>query len=255
MKVVILAGGLGTRLMELTKITPKPMVEVGNIPILMHIMNRYMDFGYNDFIICAGYKSAIIKKYFQDYVLENSSIEFNISSTSSKSSYVSSYARNFNVKVIDTGQSTLTGGRLKRVANYIDTDNFHFTYGDGVGNVNIKDLVAFHELHGKLATMTTASPPGRFGQVEISNNCITGFSEKSEGSEGVVNAGYFVLSKACLDFIQGDQTTWEKEPLEYLARNRQLMSYNHEGFWQPMDSLKDQTYLQSLWESGAPWIK
>lgn len=255
MKVVILAGGLGTRLMELTKITPKPMVEVGNIPILMHIMNRYMDFGYNEFIICAGYKSSVIKKYFRDYLLESSSIEFDIDSSESQISFISSAARCFNVKIIDTGQSTLTGGRLKRVARFIDTEHFHFTYGDGIGDVNIKALVEFHKHHGKLATMTTSSPPGRFGQVEISDNCITGFSEKTIGSEGVVNAGFFVLSKACLDYIDGDETTWEKEPLETLARKHQLMSYKHEGFWQPMDSLKDQTYLQSLWESGAPWIK
>ena len=231
------------------------MVEVGNIPILMHIMNRYMDYGYNDFIICAGYKSGIIKKYFYDYLIDSSSVDFDISSTSSSVSYMNSSARSFKVKVIDTGQSTLTGGRLRRVADYIDTDQFHFTYGDGVGDVNIKALVDFHNSHGKLATMTTASPPGRFGQVEISDNCITGFSEKKAGSEGVVNAGFFVLSKACLNYLQGDQTTWEKEPLENLARDQQLMSYKHEGFWQPMDSLKDQTFLQSLWESGAPWVK
>lgn len=255
MKVAILAGGLGTRLMELTKITPKPMVEIGGIPILMHIINRYIDYGYNDFIICGGYKSIAIKKYFRDYMLETSSLDFEVSSSGSKMTYLDSSERSFKVKVIDTGLSTLTGGRLKRIVDYIDTDLFHFTYGDGVADIDIQALVDFHKSHGKLATMTTAAPPGRFGQVDISDNCITGFSEKRKGSEGFVNAGFFVLSKSCIELIEGDSTIWEREPLETLARQNQLMSFKHDGFWQPMDSLKDQTYLQSLWESGAPWIK
>jgi glucose-1-phosphate cytidylyltransferase len=252
-KVVILAGGLGTRLSEETSVKPKPMVEIGGKPILWHIMKMYSAHGVNDFIICCGYKGYTIKEYFANYFLHQSDVTFCMKKNSME--VHKKRAEPWTVTLIDTGDDSLTGGRLGRVSDYIKNEkSFCFTYGDGLSNVNITDLISFHEKHGKDATVTATYPPGRFGALEIKGNQITQFTEKPKGDGGLINGGFFVLSPKVLERISGDSCVWEQKPLKGLAEDGELMAFVHEGFWQPMDTLRDKIYLQELWDSGsAPW--
>ena len=253
MKAVILAGGLGTRLSEETSIKPKPMVEVGGKPILWHILKIYSAYGVNDFIICCGYKGYIIKEYFANYFLHQSDVTFDMSNNNMEVHH--KRVEPWKITLVDTGESTMTGGRLKRVYDYIkDEKAFCFTYGDGVGNIDIKKSIDFHFDHGKLATMTSTLPPGRFGAINIEGNQILNFKEKPKGDGAMINGGFFVLSPKVVDRIDGDSSTWEQEPLKSLAEDNELMAYKHEGFWQPMDTLRDKNKLQELWKTKkAPW--
>ena len=253
MKAVILAGGLGTRLSEETISKPKPMVNIGGRPILWHIMKIYSAHGINEFIICCGYKGHIIKEYFQNYFLHMSDITFDMKENEMQ--VHNKRAENWKITLIDTGEKTMTGGRLKRVFNHVkDDEAFCFTYGDGVGDINISELIKFHKSHGKKATMTTSFLPGRFGAITIDGNKIKSFKEKPKGDGSMINAGFFVLSPKIIDFIDGDETVWEHEPLMNLADNDQLMAFKHDGFWQPMDTLFDKNSLEELWETKkAPW--
>lgn len=254
MKAVLLAGGLGTRISEETNLKPKPMVEIGGKPILWHIMKIYSHYGINDFIICCGYKGYVIKEYFANYFLHMSDVTFDMQEN--KMEVHQRYAEPWRVTLVDTGEDTMTGGRLKRVARYVqDEDAFCFTYGDGVSNVNIGDLIEFHRAHGLQATLTATYPPGRFGAVDIrADHRVTSFKEKPKGDGGLINGGFFVLSPRVIDVIAGDQSIWEREPLETLAESNQLNAYPHEGFWQPMDTLRDKILLEDLWATGkAPW--
>ena len=256
MKAVILAGGLGTRLSEETDIKPKPMIEIGHKPILWHIMKTYSAHGVNDFIICCGYKGYVIKEYFANYFLHMSDVTFSVNDNSMK--VHQNNAEPWTVTLVDTGENTLTGGRLKRVHKYIkDEESFCFTYGDGVSDVNITDLIKFHQAHGKQATLTATRLPGRYGALKITNsNTVEKFQEKPEGDGSWINGGYFVLSPEVIKNIDGDDTTWEQEPLKKLAKDGELMSFKHDGFWQPMDTLYEKTMLNNLWNSGkAPWKK
>ncbi len=253
MKAVILAGGLGTRLSEETVSKPKPMVEIGGKPILWHIMKTYSHYGINDFIICCGYKGYIIKEYFANYFLHQSDVTFNMNLN--KMTVHEDRAEPWTVTLIDTGENSMTGGRLKRVLPYIkDDEAFCFTYGDGVGDINIKNLIEFHKSHGKLATLTATFPPGRFGALSIENDQIKKFEEKPKGDGALINGGYFVLSPKVIDRIQSDYTIWEQEPLKSLAADGELMSFKHDGFWQPMDTLRDKIKLNELFDQNkAPW--
>jgi glucose-1-phosphate cytidylyltransferase len=252
LKAVILAGGLGTRISEETSIRPKPMVEIGGKPILWHIMKIYSAYGINEFIICLGYKSYVIKEYFANYFLHMSNVTFDMANNRMDVHHNS--AEPWKVTLVDTGDSTLTGGRIKKIKPYLDGDDFCCTYGDGVGNVDIGALVAFHKAQGKLATLTATQPPGRFGALGLQGTRVTGFQEKPQGDGAWINGGFFVLSPKVLDYIDGDDTAWEKEPMEKLAQAGQLSAYLHHGFWQPMDTLRDKTHLEELWASGkAPW--
>ena len=253
MKAVILAGGLGTRLSEETIVKPKPMVEIGGKPILWHIMKMYSAHGINEFIICCGYKGYVIKEYFANYFLHMSDVTFNMRENRMEVHH--KRAEPWNVTLIDTGDASMTGGRLKRVAEFVkDDEAFLFTYGDGVSDVNIRQSIDFHLSHGKLATLTATFPPGRFGALDIQNKQIRSFQEKPKGDGAMINGGFFVLSPKVIDLIANDATTWEQEPLMTLAEQGQLMAFEHSGFWQPMDTLRDKHYLEGLWESGkAPW--
>jgi glucose-1-phosphate cytidylyltransferase len=253
MKAVILAGGLGTRLSEETSTRPKPMVEIGGRPILWHIMKIYSAHGINDFIICCGYKGYLIKEYFANYFLHMSDVTFDIKNN--KMNVHNKRADSWKVTLIDTGDNSMTGGRLLRVSEYIKNDEaFCFTYGDGVADVDISKLIKFHKSHGKEATMTTSFPPGRFGAISIKDKKVISFKEKPKGDGALVNAGFFVLSPNVLKRIKNDQTIWEQEPLMNLANEGELMSFQHSGFWQPMDTLYDKTTLQRLWDNKkAPW--
>ncbi|MFL2726067.1 MAG: glucose-1-phosphate cytidylyltransferase [Gammaproteobacteria bacterium] len=253
MKAVILAGGLGTRLSEETVSRPKPMIEIGGKPILWHIMKMYSSHGINDFIICCGYKGYVIKEYFANYFLHMSDVTFDMKNNSMK--VHDKRAESWKVTLVDTGDSSMTGGRLLRVKDYIkDDESFCFTYGDGVGDINITNLIKFHSEHKKLATLTSTYSPGRFGALETDNGLITNFIEKPKGDGGKINGGFFVLSPKVLDYINDDASIWEKEPLSELANNRELMAFEHEGFWQPMDTLRDKVNLENLWSSNAaPW--
>jgi glucose-1-phosphate cytidylyltransferase len=253
MKAVILAGGLGTRISEETHLKPKPMIEIGGKPIIWHIMKMYSYHGINDFIICCGYKGYVIKEYFANYFLHMSDITFNISKNTMN--VHKEDAEPWNVTLIDTGENTLTGGRLKRVSEYLkDEDAFCFTYGDGVSDIDISKTIEFHQSHGKLATVSAVLPPGRYGALNLNGNKVKGFAEKPQGDEGVINGGFFILSPKVFDLINGDQTPWEGDPLLNLTKNNELMAYRHEGFWQPMDTLRDKNYLEDLWVKGhAPW--
>jgi glucose-1-phosphate cytidylyltransferase len=253
MKAVILAGGLGTRISEETHTRPKPMIEIGGRPILWHIMKLYSAHGVNDFVICCGYKGYIIKEYFANYFLHMSDITFHMSEN--RMEVHQHKAEPWRVTLVDTGESTLTGGRLKRVGDHIKGDEaFCFTYGDGVSDVNIGATIDFHRQHCKLATVTAVQPPGRYGALQLAANTVTGFREKPPGDGGLINGGYFVLSPKVLDFIHGDQTSWEAEPLTKLASLGELMAFEHLGFWQPMDTLRDKNHLEELWLAGqAPW--
>lgn len=253
MKAVILAGGLGTRLSEETSSRPKPMVEIGGKPILWHIMKLYSAHGINDFIICCGYMGYVIKEYFANYFLHMSDITFDLSDNSMV--VHDRRAEPWRVTLIDTGDSTMTGGRLLRVADYLkDEDLFCFTYGDGVGDIDISASIEFHKKHGKAATLTAAYPPGRFGALDIKQRQVLKFKEKPRGDGAMINGGFFVLSPSVLDYISGDSILWEQEPMKNLAADGELMAYEHGGFWQPMDTLRDKKLLEKLWENGtAPW--
>jgi glucose-1-phosphate cytidylyltransferase len=253
-KTVILAGGYGTRISEESSIKPKPMVEIGDKPILWHIMKIYSMHGINDFIICCGYKSHVIKDYFANYHLYCSNVTFDLQNN--KMEVHTNGAEPWRVTLVETGDGTMTGGRLKKVKQYIGDETFCFTYGDGVCDVNISELVAFHNAQGNLATLTAVQPPGRFGafQLDHNENKISSFKEKPDGDGAWVNSGFFVLEPGVLDYIADDSTVWEKEPMENLAAKGQLNAYRHHGFWQPMDTLRDKHVLDDLWESGkAPW--
>jgi glucose-1-phosphate cytidylyltransferase len=253
MKAVILAGGLGTRISEETDTKPKPMVEIGGKPILWHIMKAYSAHGVNDFVICCGYKSHLIKEYFANYFLYKSDVTFDMSKNTMEVHERS--AEPWRVTLVDTGENTMTGGRLKRVAAYVrDEENFCMTYGDGLSNVNIGELIAFHKSQGVKATLTATFPPGRFGALEFEGNKVRNFREKPQGDGAMINGGFFVLSPEVLDYIDDDTTVWERGPLETLADQGQLAAFQHHGFWQPMDTLRDKILLEQLWASGkAEW--
>jgi len=253
MKAVILAGGLGTRLSEETSVKPKPMVEIGGKPILWHIMKMYSAHGINEFIVCCGYKGYVIKEYFANYFLHQSDVTFCMKENSME--VHRDRTEPWVVTLVDTGDNSMTGGRLGRVSEYVKNEQaFCFTYGDGVSDVNISELVAFHNSHGKDATLTAVYPPGRFGSLDIVNNQVTRFKEKPKGDGSLINGGFFVLSPRVLDRISGDDCIWEQEPLNGLAQDGELMSFIHNGFWQPMDTLRDKIYLQNLWNSdNPPW--
>jgi len=253
MKAVILAGGLGSRIAEETSLRPKPMIEIGGKPILWHIMKIYSYYGINDFIICCGYKGYLIKEYFSNYLLHMSDVTIDM-----KLNIVEVHHRNaepWRVTLVDTGEDTMTGGRIKRISKYIENEeSFFMTYGDGLSDVNISQLLAFHKSKGKMATLTATLPPGRFGALEIFEGQVLTVKEKPRGDGASVNGGFFVLSSDVLTLIRDDQTVWEREPLETLAEKGQLASYIHTGFWQPMDTLREKLYLEELWRSGnAPW--
>jgi glucose-1-phosphate cytidylyltransferase len=256
MKAVILAGGLGTRLSEETHLKPKPMIEIGGKPILWHILKIYSSHGINDFIICAGYKGYIIKEYFSNYFLHMSDVTFNMEHN--KVEVHEKKAEPWRVTVVDTGDATMTGGRLKRVARYLDDGPFCFTYGDGVADVDVRSLVDFHREQGRLATLTAVQPPGRYGALGFCADepgLVDEFQEKPVGDGAWINGGFFVLERKAIDYIhEGDATVWEREPMEQLARERQLAAYKHAGFWRPMDTLRDMRELEDLWSGGdAPW--
>ncbi len=253
MKAVILAGGLGTRISEESHLRPKPMIEIGGRPILWHIMNIYTVHGVTDFVICLGYRGHMIKEYFANYMLHASDVT--VDARSGSITYHQNYAEPWRVTMVDTGEGTMTGGRLKRVGRYLDPDaSFCMTYGDGVADIDISRLIEFHRAHGKLATVTAVAPPGRYGALMMDDDRVTDFTEKPPGGRGLINGGYFVLHPAVLDRIESDGTPWETAPLESLARDGELRAFRHDGFWQPMDTLRDKTTLEALWSSGeAPW--
>lgn len=251
MKVVILAGGLGSRLSEETTVRPKPMVELGGKPVLWHIMKTYSHYGLNDFVVCLGYKGYIIKEYFANYFLHMSDVTINLRNNELK--VHQNMSEPWTVTLVDTGADTMTGGRLARVRSHID-DTFCFTYGDGLSDVNVHDLIAFHREQGTSATLTAVQPPGRFGLLDFEAEKISAFSEKPPGDGSWINGGFFVLEPNVFDLLHGDDTVWEREPLETLARAGQLAAFKHTGFWQPMDTLRDKMHLENLWSSGkAPW--
>jgi glucose-1-phosphate cytidylyltransferase len=253
MKVVILAGGTGTRISEETSMRPKPMIEIGGRPILWHIMKLYAHHGLKDFVICLGYKGYMIKEYFMNFVLHHSDVT--IDATKNSVTYHQSSVEPWRITLVDTGETTLTGGRLKRVRNYLDpAEPFCFTYGDGLSDVDITATIAFHREHGKLATITAVRPPGRYGALEIDGAIVKSFVEKPPGDNAHINGGFFVLSPKVIDRIEGDKTSWESTPLEVLAVDGQLSAYRHYCFWQPMDTLREKMMLEDLWQSGrAPW--
>ncbi len=255
MKAVILAGGRGTRISEETHLRPKPMIEIGGHPILWHIMKSYSAHGVNEFIICCGYKGYLIKEYFANYFLHMSDVTFDLQKNSME--VHEQHAEPWKVTLVDTGDDTQTGGRLKRVAKYLEGESaFCFTYGDGLSDVNITQQLAFHQQHQRLATITAVLPPGRYGALERDGDAVAGFIEKPRGDGGWINGGFFVLSPKVLDYIEGDSTPWEAEPLTQLARDQQLMAFEHAGFWQPMDTLREKNLLEDLWQSGrAPWCR
>jgi glucose-1-phosphate cytidylyltransferase len=253
MKAVILAGGLGTRISEETSIRPKPMVEIAGKPILWHIMKLYSTYGIHDFVICCGYKGYVIKEYFANYFLHMSDVTFEMQNN--EMHVHQKKAEPWRVTLVDTGEETMTGGRLRYVVDHVrDDDAFCLTYGDGVADVDIGALISFHKAHGKQATVTAVQPPGRYGALKMDGDLVEGFLEKPRGDGGWINGGFFVLSPSCIDRVVGDATVWEADPLMSLASDGQLMAYKHQGFWQPMDTLRDKIHLEDLWKSGAaPW--
>ncbi len=256
MRVVILAGGFGTRISEESHLKPKPMIEIGGRPILWHIMKTYSSYGYNDFVICLGYKGYVIKEYFANYFLHESNVTFDFTKENARFTHEHS-AEPWKVTLVDTGEETLTGGRVKRIQPYIGDEPFMLTYGDGVGDINIKELATFHKTHGKLATVTSTQPSGRFGALKFGeDDLVTSFHEKPEGDGGWINAGFFVMEPGIFDYIDGDATILERAPLENLARGGQLVSYRHRGYWQPMDTLRDKIHLEDLLKKKhAPWVQ
>ena len=253
MKAVLLAGGLGTRISEETADRPKPMIEIGGKPILWHIMKMYSAHGINDFIVCLGYKGYVIKEYFQNYFLHMSDVTFDVRNNTMEVHHVESEP--WKVTLVDTGLNSMIGGRIKRIIPYVkDDEAFCLTYGDGVGNVNISESIELHKAKGKLATVTAVQPPGRFGALKLNGSEVTGFQEKPMGDGGWINGGFFVLSPKVVDYIEGDATVWEREPMENLAKDGQLNAFFHHDFWQPMDTLRDKKHLEDLWDSNrAPW--
>ncbi len=252
MKTVLLAGGFGTRLAELTHQIPKPMLPIGNRPVLWHIMNIYAHYGFSEFVVALGYKAEVVKEYFANYAILSGDLEVDL--RAGKVHALNRSNPDWKIHLIDTGLQTQTGGRIKRLAKLIGNETFMLTYGDGVADIDIAKLLAFHRSHGRLATVSAVRPPARFGGLVTEGNCVVEFSEKKQANEGWINGGFFVLEPEVLDFIPDDETIWEKAPLERLAEEGQLMAYFHPGFWQPMDTLREQKFLQSLWEEGkAPW--
>ena len=252
MKAVILAGGLGTRISEETNLKPKPMVEIGGKPILWHILKIYSHYKINEFIICCGYKGYVIKEYFANYFLHNCDVTFDMEDNSMQ--IHSKNTEPWKITLVDTGENTMTGGRLKRVKEFLGNDSFCFTYGDGVANINIKNLIKFHSEHKTKATLTAVQPPGRFGSLEFERGRVLSFKEKPKGDGNLINGGFFVLEPSVIDLIDGDQCIWEDKPLKQLAEEKELSAFFHTDFWQPMDTLRDKNYLQELWESQkAPW--
>lgn len=252
MKAVILSGGLGTRIAEETHLKPKPMIEIGGRPILWHVLKIYSAHGIHDFIICCGYKGYSIKEYFANYFLHMSDVTFDMEHN--RMEVHQRHAEPWRVTLVDTGEQTMTGGRLKRVTSYLGNEDFCFTYGDGVSDVDISQQIAFHRQHGKLATVTAVQPAGRYGALELNDTWVESFIEKPQGDGAWINGGFFILNPTVLSLIQGDDTIWEKEPMQALAARQQLKAYKHTGFWQPMDTLRDKNYLEELWASGkAPW--
>lgn len=252
MKSVILAGGLGTRISEESQLKPKPMVEIGGKPILWHIMKIYSHYGINDFIVCLGYKGYVIKEYFANYFLHMSDVTFDISQNHME--VHEGHAEPWRVTLVDTGTETLTGGRLKRVQSYVGSETFCFTYGDGVSDVNIKNLINFHRSHGKQVTVTAIQPPGRYGALSLDGQAIRGFQEKPAGDGAWINGGFFILEPQVFDRIEGDGSSWESHVLPQLAVSEQLMAYKHDGFWQAMDTLRDKNHLEDLWAHNPPWM-
>ena len=252
MKTLILAGGLGTRISEESHLRPKPMIEIGGMPILWHIMKMYSHFGINDFVICLGYKGYIIKEYFSNYFLHMSDVTFCMRKNHMNIHH--EFAEPWTVTLVDTGENTMTGGRLKRVASYLDNETFCFTYGDGVSDVDISALLAHHRASGRQATVTAVQPPGRYGALDIDSGLVNRVQEKPAGDGAWINGGFFVLEPGVLDYLDGDETVWEQQPLQRLAEQGQLAAFHHEGFWQAMDTMRDKNHLESLWSSGkAPW--
>jgi glucose-1-phosphate cytidylyltransferase len=251
MKAVILAGGLGTRISEESHLKPKPMIEIGGKPILWHIMKTYSHYGINDFVICLGYRGYVIKEYFANYFLHMADVTFDMGKNEMQ--VHQRYAEPWRVTLVDTGEHTLTGGRLKRVREHVQQETFCFTYGDGLSDLNIRSLINFHRSHGKRATVTAIQPPGRYGALNMNGDCVRSFQEKPAGDGAWINGGFFVMEPAVFDSIDGDQTSWEAEPLTQLAQQGHLMSYRHHGFWQAMDTLRDKNHLEELWRGSAPW--
>ena len=254
MQAVILAGGLGTRITEETQLKPKPMIEIGGKPLLWHIMKIYSYFGINEFIICCGYKGYCIKEYFSSYMMHASDITIDFSLRDIK--YHNYIPESWKITMVDTGENTMTGSRIKKIKNYIKDETFCMTYGDGLSDVNIKELIKFHNDSGKIATLTAVKPPGRFGSLDLKDNFVDRFIEKPEGDGAYINGGFFVLNKRIFNYIQDDESTvWEQEPLNKLSMDNELMAYKHKGFWRPLDTLRDKIYLEQIWDKGAPWIK
>ena len=252
MKAVILAGGLGTRISEESILKPKPMIEIGNKPILWHILKIYSHYNINDFIICCGYKGYIIKEYFANYFLHTSDVTFDMKDNSME--IHNKYTEPWKITLVDTGENTMTGGRLKRVSEFLNNETFCFTYGDGVADINITELIEFHRKNGREATLTAVKPPGRFGSIEFERGKVLSFKEKPQGDGNMINGGFFVLEPSVIDLIDGDDCTWEDMPLKTLAEKNQLSAFFHEGFWQPMDMLKDKKFLEGLWKKpNPPW--
>jgi len=251
MKAVILAGGLGTRISEESHLKPKPMIEIGGKPILWHIMKSYSHYGINDFVICLGYRGYVIKEYFANYFLHMSDVTLDMASN--RMEVHQGYAEPWRVTLIDTGQETLTGGRLKRVRDHVGDESFCFTYGDGLSDIHIGALIEFHRAHGKRATVTGIQPPGRYGALDMQGDSVHSFQEKPAGDGAWINGGFFVLEPSVFDYIEGDQTSWESQPLQQLAQEAQLMAYQHAGFWQAMDTLRDKNQLEELWNTNPPW--
>ena len=252
MKAVILAGGLGTRISELTEVMPKPMVDIGGKPILWHILKIYSHFGINEFVICCGYKGYVIKEYFANYFLHTCDVTFDMNDNSID--IHSKHTEPWKITLVDTGENTMTGGRLKRVSEHLEDETFCFTYGDGVANVDIQKLIEFHKREKRKATLTAVNPPGRFGSLEFERGKVLSFKEKPKGDGSLINGGFFVLEPSVLELINGDDCTWEDFPLRILAEKNELSAYFHDGFWQPMDMLRDKNYLENLWETKkAPW--
>lgn len=257
MKAVILAGGYGTRISEETQLRPKPMIEIGDQPILWHVMNVYAQHGYREFIVCLGYKGNVIKEYFAHYHLFGSDVTFDFGNSKNEITVHNRYHDSWKVTLVDTGKETMTGGRIRRIRKYVGDEPFMLTYGDGLSDINIEKLVEFHKAHGKLATVTAVQPMGRFGVLQLTpRGEVQGFEEKPNGDGGWVSGGFFILQPEVFDLIDADMTLWEKEPMSRLAASGQLMAYHHNGFWHPMDTLRDRNYLEDLWKSGrAPWKK
>ncbi|HCK03661.1 MAG TPA: glucose-1-phosphate cytidylyltransferase [Methylophilaceae bacterium] len=252
MKAVILAGGLGTRISEETHLKPKPMIEIGGMPILWHIMKSFSSYGVNEFVICCGYKGYLIKEYFSNYFLHRSDVTIDL--TSNDIEIHQNFAEPWKITLVDTGSETMTGGRLKRVQQFVkDEESFCFTYGDGVSDINIRDLIDFHQSHDKLATITGVIPPGRYGAIVDNGDLVQSFQEKPKGDGALINGGFFVLSPKVIDYIESDVTSWELEPLRKLVELEALMVFKHQGFWQPMDTLREKNYLEELWSTNPPW--